>query len=85
MPADVRPLHAKCLAVVAYLAMGQDFVKSKAPNIYVKLVFEEACLQLNDCLKIDPGNSKIRQLLEKCERGRQQYDRAVQPVVAAVH
>jgi glycosyltransferase involved in cell wall biosynthesis/ADP-heptose:LPS heptosyltransferase/predicted SAM-dependent methyltransferase/predicted O-methyltransferase YrrM len=85
MPADVRQLQAKCLVVVAYLGMGQDFVKSNAPNIYVKLAFEEACLQLNDCLKIDPGNWKIRQLLDKCERGRQKYDEGPRQAVSRVY
>ncbi|UCC96701.1 MAG: glycosyltransferase [Phycisphaerales bacterium] len=85
IPPDMRPLHAKCLAVVTYLAIGQDFVKANSPDIYVKIAFGEACSQLNDCLKIDPGNREIRQLLEKCERGRRKYDQGVQPAVATVH
>ena len=85
VPADVRQLQAKCLTVVAYLAMGQDFVKSRAPNIYVKLAFEAACSQLIDCLKIDPGNRQIRQLLDKCERGRQKYDEAPRQAVSLAY
>jgi len=84
VPANERQLQAKCLVVVAYLAMGQDFVKSNAANIYVKLAFEAACSQLEDCLEIDPGNRPIRQLLDKCERGRRQYDEPAQEILSHV-
>ncbi len=81
IPAETRPLHANCLAVMTYLAIGQDFVKSNSPSAYVKMAFDAACSQLNDCLRIDPDNREIRQLLHKCERGRQQYDRGMQEAV----
>jgi hypothetical protein len=84
IPAGERPLQAKCLVVSTYLAMGQDFVKSNAPNVYIKLAFEEACSQLNDCLKIDPGNWEIAQLLDKCERGRRKYDQPAQQAACGV-
>jgi GT2 family glycosyltransferase len=74
MPADERQLQAKCLIVTTYLAMGQDFVNAKAPHVYAKMAFEEACSQLRDCLKIDPDNWQIQQLLEKCECGKQNFE-----------
>lgn len=74
IPPGARLLQAKCLIVSTYLAMGQDFVKSNATDIYVKLAFEGACSQLRGCLEIEPGNWEIAQLLDKCERGKRKYD-----------
>jgi hypothetical protein len=85
LPPDTRQLHAKCLAVVTYLAMGQDFVKTNSPNTYVKMAFEAACSQLSECLRIDPDNWKIRQLLDKCKRGEQKYDEGIQQAVCCTH
>ena len=85
IPAETRRLHAHCLAVTTYLAIGQDFAKSNSPNVYVEMAFEAACSQLNECLKIDPDNREIRQLLHKCERGRQQYGRATPQAEAVCH
>ncbi|MHC4365321.1 MAG: glycosyltransferase [Planctomycetota bacterium] len=61
-----RRLHAKCLAAVTCLAIGQSYVNSNSPN-YAKTAFELACSQLNDCLEMDPGNRQVRQLLHKSE------------------
>jgi hypothetical protein len=58
--------------------MGQDFVKAKAPRVYAKMAFEEACAQLRDCLEINPDNWQIRQLLQKCERATQKSEEEVQ-------
>jgi glycosyltransferase involved in cell wall biosynthesis len=85
IPARTRPLHGRCLTVVTYLGIGQDLMKTNSPSIYIKMAFEAACSELNDCLKIDPDNREIRQLLQKCERGRQQYDREIPQVVCPVH
>lgn len=85
IPPDTRQLHAKCLAVVTYLAMGQDFVKSNSPNTYVQMAFKAACSQLSECLRIDPDNWKIRQLLDKCKRGEQKYDEGIQQAVCCTH
>jgi glycosyltransferase involved in cell wall biosynthesis len=85
MPAETRLLHAHCLAVVTYLGIGQDFIKSNSPSVYVKMAFEAACSQLNDCLKIDPDNWKIRQLLQKCERGREWHGQGIPQVVGRAH
>jgi glycosyltransferase involved in cell wall biosynthesis/ADP-heptose:LPS heptosyltransferase len=79
--AQMRQLHAKCLAAVTYLAIGQDYVKSNSPPIYAKMAFRQACSELNDCLKIDPNNQQIQQLLQKCEFGEQKYDEQIQQAV----
>jgi len=81
IPADTRRLHAKCLAVVTYLAIGQDFSQSNSARIYAKTAFEQACSELRDCLKMDPNNRQIRALLQKCELGRQKYQEQVQQAV----
>jgi hypothetical protein len=81
IPAQMRQLHAKCLTAVTYLAVGQDYVKSNSPPIYAKMAFEQACSELNGCLKIDPNNRQIQQLLQKCEFGKHQYDEQIQQAV----
>ncbi|OHB79357.1 MAG: hypothetical protein A2Z25_15860 [Planctomycetes bacterium RBG_16_55_9] len=78
IPQDRRSIHAKCLVIATYFAMGQDFVKTNSPPIYIKAAFEEAYAQLQECLEIDPDNAQIRQLLHKCEIGMQKYDDEVQ-------
>ncbi|MEJ2704216.1 MAG: glycosyltransferase [Sedimentisphaerales bacterium] len=87
-PYSRREVHAKCLIVGTYLAMGQDFSKSNSPHIYVRMAFEEACSQLRKCVKIDPDNRTIRRLLEKCERGKHNYSqeepRKSSPLAVAV-
>jgi hypothetical protein len=85
IPAEERRLHAHCLAVMTYLAIGQDFVKSNSPNVYVEMAFEAACSQLNECLQTGIVNPKIQELLHKCQRGRQQYGRATQQIVCHTH
>lgn len=72
----MRQLHAKCLAAVTYVAIGQKYTKANVP-LYAKTACELACSELNDCLKMDPGNQRIRQLLQKCEFGRQRYDEEI--------
>jgi len=77
---ESRQLHAKCLAAMTYLAIGQTYVKTNSP-IYARTAFGKACSELRDSLKMDPGNTRIRQLLQKCEFGRQRYDEQIQQAV----
>ena len=77
---EMRQLHAKCLAAMTYLAIGQTYVKTNSP-IYARTAFGKACSELRDSLKMDPGNTRIRQLLQKCEFGRQRYDEQIQQTV----
>ncbi len=79
MSYNKRRVHARCLVVGTYLAMGQDFSNSNSPRIYVRMAFEEACSHLRECLEIDPDNLAIRQLLYKCERGKRNYEDGAQP------
>jgi len=72
-----RQLHAKCLAAVTLLAIGHAYIKSNAPA-YVKTAFEQARLELEDSLKIDPANQLARQLLQKCELARAGYEQPAQ-------
>ncbi|MHC4680535.1 MAG: glycosyltransferase [Planctomycetota bacterium] len=76
-----RQLHAKCLAAVTYLAIGQHYVELNSLPIYAKMAFGQACSELSDCLKIDPNNHRIQQLLHKCELGQQKYDEKIQQAV----
>jgi hypothetical protein len=82
IPQDKQQIHAKCLVVATYLAMGEDFMKLNSPRVYIKIIFEEACLQLQECLEIDPDNWYLQQLLHKCELGKQKYDEGVQQIVS---
>jgi len=75
-------LHAKCLAASTFLAIGQTYKTSKSPPSYIKMAFEKACEQLNDCLKIDPDNRQIHQLLQKCKIGQETYTAQFQQTTA---
>jgi glycosyltransferase involved in cell wall biosynthesis len=75
MPADKIQLNAKCLAVVTYLAIGQDYLNAHSAGFYANAAFNHACSELRECLNIDPGNHQIRELLQKCELGRQRYEK----------
>jgi glycosyltransferase involved in cell wall biosynthesis len=74
-------LNTRCLVASTYLAMGQVHKTAKSPPIYVKIAFEKACEQLNDCLKIDPDNRQIHELLQKCELGQETYNVQFQQAV----
>jgi hypothetical protein len=81
IPADQRQLNAKCLSVVSYLAIGQDYLNVHSTGLYANVAFQHACSELRDCLKIDPGNRQIRELLHKCELGRQRYEKHARQAV----
>jgi radical SAM superfamily enzyme YgiQ (UPF0313 family)/glycosyltransferase involved in cell wall biosynthesis/2-polyprenyl-3-methyl-5-hydroxy-6-metoxy-1,4-benzoquinol methylase len=81
IPADERQLHAKFLIVVNYLAIGQDYLNSNSASLYANIAFEHACSELHDCLAIEPDNRQIRGLLQKCELGRQRYEKNVKQAV----
>ena len=78
---QMRQLHAKCLTAGTYLAIGQDYVKTKATECS-RTAFDLACSELNDCVKMDPGNQDLRQLLQKSKLIRTRYTEAPQQVVS---
>ena len=78
---QMRQLHAKCLAAGTYLAIGQDYVKTNATE-YSRTAFDQACSELNDCVKMDPENQDLRQLLQKSKLIRARYTEALQQVVS---
>jgi len=77
----MRQLHAKCLAAGTYLAIGQDYVKTKATECS-RTAFDLACSELNDCVKMCPENQDLRQLLQKSKLIRARYTEALQQVVS---
>jgi len=78
---QMRQLHAKCLTAGTYLAIGQDYVKTKATECS-RTAFDLACSELNDCVKMDPGNQGLRQLLQKSKLIRARYTKAPQQLVS---
>jgi len=78
---QMRQLHAKCLTAGTYLAIGQDYVKTKAME-YSRAAFDRACSELNDCVKIAPENQSLRQLLQKSKLIRARYAEPPQQVVS---
>ena len=66
IPPDRRMLCAKCLSAVTCLAIGRAYVKSNSPAC-AKTAFDLAYSDLMDCLKMDPANRLVRQLLQKSE------------------
>ncbi len=78
---EMRQLHAKCLTAGTYLAIGQEYVKTNAPE-YSRIAFDLACSELNGCVKVDPENQDLRQLLQKSKLIRAKYTEAPQQVVS---
>ncbi|MFB0552155.1 MAG: glycosyltransferase [Phycisphaerae bacterium] len=77
----MRQLHAKCLAAGTYLAIGQDYVKTNATECS-RTALDHACSELNDCVKMNPGNQRLRQLLRKSELIRARYTEVPQQAVS---
>jgi GT2 family glycosyltransferase len=75
-------LHARCLMASTYLSIGQAHKKTMSAPVYVKMAFEMASEQLNDCIRIDPGNRQIHELLQKCKLGRETYVTQFQEAVS---
>jgi len=76
----MRQLHAKCLTAGTYLGLGQEYIKSNALE-YSRTAFDRACSELYDCIKMDPKNQGIQQLLQKSKRIRARYTKAAQQAV----
>ncbi len=77
----IRQLHAKCLIAGTYLELGQEYVKSNALE-YSKTAFDQACSELNDCIKMDPENQGLMQLFQKSKLIRARYAGAPRQVVS---
>lgn len=75
-----RQLLAKCLAAITCVAIGRTYIKSNFPA-YAKTAFGLACSELRDTLKMDPGNWRVQQLLQKCELVRTRYEQTVHEAV----
>jgi glycosyltransferase involved in cell wall biosynthesis len=80
MASGMKQLHAKCLTAGNYLALGQEYIKSNALE-YSRTAFDRACSELNDCIKMDPKNQGLQQLLQKSKRIRARYTKAAQQAV----
>jgi len=65
LPAEQKPLLAKCKAALVYLGIGQQYLASNAPD-FAEAAFEMACAQLDECCEIEPANQQVRNLREKC-------------------
>ncbi len=66
-----RRLSAKCLAAETFLAIGREYIKTNSPSVYAEEAFNHADRELNDCLKLDPKNNHILQLIKKCDSHKQ--------------
>ncbi len=78
---QMRQLHAKCLAAGAYLAIGQEYAKTNATE-YSKIALNQARSELNDCLKMNPENQDLQQLLQRSEHILTRYTKALQQAVS---
>ena len=65
LPAEQKPLLAKCKTAIVYLGIGEQYLGSNAPD-FAEAAFEMACAQLDECCKIEPANQQVRNLREKC-------------------
>jgi glycosyltransferase involved in cell wall biosynthesis len=65
LPAEQKPLLAKCKTAIVYLGIGQQYLASNAPD-FAEEAFEMACAQVDECCEIEPANQQVRNLREKC-------------------
>ena len=70
---EMRQLHYKLRIAETYMAIAADYVKSKSPEMYIQTVLELAYENLNSCVEIEPENTKILNLLQKCESIKYKY------------
>ncbi|MHC4616154.1 MAG: glycosyltransferase [Planctomycetota bacterium] len=81
IPPDMRRLHAKCQAAVTYLSIGRAYIESNSPA-HAGAAFARACAELNDCLRINPANQQLRQMLQKCELVKARYGNCLRQVAS---
>jgi glycosyltransferase involved in cell wall biosynthesis/Tfp pilus assembly protein PilF len=79
IPAGQRQLHARCLAAVTFLAIGQTYVETNSP-VCAETAFDQACSDMRDCLELEPDNRLFQQLLHKFELLRAESAPAMQQV-----
>ncbi len=60
---ETRKSHAKCLAAVTYLKIGQSYIKSNS-SVCARTAFDLAHLELKDYLKVNPNNEFAQRLLQ---------------------
>jgi hypothetical protein len=77
-----RQLYVKCLTAVTCLAIGLSYVKSNSP-VCAKTAFDQAYLDLKDCLKVEPNNKLFQQLLHKFELVHAEYAQTMQQTVCS--
>ena len=73
-----RELRAKCLVAATYLSLGQAHINANSSHVFIQMAFKHAYSEFNECLKIEPSNHQIRELLQKCELGMQKYGEQIQ-------
>ena len=66
LPAEQKPLLAKCKAALVYIGIGEQYLASNAQD-FAETAFDMACAELDDCCKIEPANHQVRNLREKCQ------------------
>jgi len=76
-----RQLHARYLLAATYLAIGQVHIKANSPTICNEMANDFAGKELAECLKIEPNNKKVRELLRKCEIGRRKFGEKIPQTV----
>jgi len=83
IPEDQKKLLAKCRVALAFLAIGNEYIKTQRSD-YSSTAFEFAHNELNECLRLDPQNPQILSLLEKCKALQTQYSDPAAPQLAGV-
>ena len=70
-----RRLCSKYLAAETFLAIGCDYIKANSSPVYAKEAFEHAGNELDECLKLDPNNKQVKQLIQKCDLHKQSINK----------
>jgi FkbM family methyltransferase len=62
---EQKQLQVKFRTAVAFIAIGRQYISSGASD-FVAEAIDQACAQLNECLKVEPQNRQIGHLWQKC-------------------
>jgi len=65
IPSGARQLHFKCLVGMNFISLGQSYIEANLPS-YAGAALESAGEQFRICLEIDPGNDKVKKLIDRC-------------------
>jgi glycosyltransferase involved in cell wall biosynthesis len=68
-----RDAHGRYLAAMVFLAIGQNYVKTKSPAFFVEMALDFAMEQLDKCLELSPDDPQALELMRNCQQVKSQF------------